>query len=1069
MNRLRALTRGVASLAALAALLVGLPVLLSSWGRLPGSPSGDWWDRLSDTAVSDTTVFVVLTLAAWVAWATFAAAVVVEFVAGIRGFQAPRIAFAGPFQRSARTLVAGVLLMLSLLQSAGPSYASVHRATAANASGATASSLGHESTEPGHIIAITITPDGTAADTSTPDESAPQAIPRDTAPVIEVERGDSPWSLAEDHLGDGLRWRELYEINRGLPQPDGRSWTNPELIVPGWQLRLPSPQHVPTPQSPTETTDAADVVHVVQRGDTLSSIAGHYLGDPTRYPELFDANSDRIQPDGRRLTDPNLIVVGWNLVIPATQEPNVAEPVDAPSEPEQTTDVGETDDSLATTPTTTTPPPTTTTPPAPSTTTPQPPPPTTGPAPAVTVPTTHTDTEAATSGNGGSPAPILVGLAGATALSTGLALRLRWLRRRRATRGSAAAAVIPSDAEIAVVAAADVPLVRWAGQQIATLIRDLDPRKVTGAPLAVELSEEAGIEILWDAPQHSPTVGAWRAADGGWAWRLEYDPESPVPPDELPPGIPALVTIGQREGRQLLIDLEAFGTLAVTGPTDCTAGLLRSVALELACGNDLADAYVSIVDIDVDPLVAPRHRLTVQTLTEAIESAANAIDSVGAAIRHDSRADTFRARIGGAAPIEATVIVASGCQGSIGATFSPRRGAALVMASDRAAIADGRARIEISGDGASARLEPLGIDFTPVRLDASTADALAAATVAVVDLPEVGPDGVDSSALGPHATDEGGNDEVRPSGEQAVITNHRVNGHEHGVDTTHVFTVGLGAEMTTTDTPSNRSAEPTTDSDGQLFATDSTGPDLVVRVLGVPSIPDRPDIGRRELILAVLLACRGGTLAASAAQDALWGGKPVEPKTVWNFVAAVRRALGDFDDGTPVMPAADRAHGTLRLHPRVTTDLHLLRRTVAATDEMSSTEAMSALRDALSMVEGPPFDAVGYDWAHRDQDVAEAARVIEQAVDRLVALAVDAGQHDLARHAISRGLRGLPGDEHLYRLRMRLEAHAGNTRGLVGAYEELCVYLADLEVEPSPATTALYNELRSQRTSSTVS
>ena len=74
-----------------------------------------------------------------------------------------------------------------------------------------------------------------------------------------------------------------------------------------------------------------------------------------------------------------------------------------------------------------------------------------------------------------------------------------------------------------------------------------------------------------------------------------------------------------------------------------------------------------------------------------------------------------------------------------------------------------------------------------------------------------------------------------------------------------------------------------------------TGPELVVRVLGVPAIPDRPDIGRRELILAVLLACRGGTLAASAAQDALWGGKPVEPKTVWNFVAAVRRALGDFE------------------------------------------------------------------------------------------------------------------------------------------------------------------------------
>ncbi|MEI2654665.1 MAG: LysM peptidoglycan-binding domain-containing protein, partial [Microthrixaceae bacterium] len=209
---------------------------------------------------------VVLTLAAWVAWATFAAAVVVEFVAGIRGIQAPRIAFAGPFQRSARTLVAGVLLMLSLLQSAGPSYASVPRATAATV---TPASFAHESPQPGHVIEVTIASARTTYDASSSDESAPTNDPQDAAPVIEVERGDSPWSLAEAHLGDGLRWRELYEINRGLPQPDGPSWTNPELIVPGWQLRLPGAPQNPALQSPVETTDAAEVVHVVQRGDTL--------------------------------------------------------------------------------------------------------------------------------------------------------------------------------------------------------------------------------------------------------------------------------------------------------------------------------------------------------------------------------------------------------------------------------------------------------------------------------------------------------------------------------------------------------------------------------------------------------------------------------------------------------------------------------------------------------------------------------------------------------------------------------------------------------------------------------
>ena len=69
-----------------------------------------------------------------------------------------------------------------------------------------------------------------------------------------------------------------------------------------------------------------------------------------------------------------------------------------------------------------------------------------------------------------------------------------------------AAAVIPSDAEIAVVAAADVPLVRWAGQQIAALVRDLDPRKVTGAPLAVLRSLEARETVAAGLTELEPSV-----------------------------------------------------------------------------------------------------------------------------------------------------------------------------------------------------------------------------------------------------------------------------------------------------------------------------------------------------------------------------------------------------------------------------------------------------------------------------------------------------------------------------------------------------------------------------------
>ena len=49
----------------------------------------------------------------------------------------------------------------------------------------------------------------------------------------------------------------------------------------------------------------------VQPGDTLRSIAMAYLGDENRWPEIYDLNKGVVQADGRALTDPNLIRVGW--------------------------------------------------------------------------------------------------------------------------------------------------------------------------------------------------------------------------------------------------------------------------------------------------------------------------------------------------------------------------------------------------------------------------------------------------------------------------------------------------------------------------------------------------------------------------------------------------------------------------------------------------------------------------------------------------------------------------------------------------------------------------------------
>jgi len=48
-----------------------------------------------------------------------------------------------------------------------------------------------------------------------------------------VVRGDNLWNIARQHLGDGRRYREIFELNRDQIQ-------NPNLIFPGQVLRLPA-------------------------------------------------------------------------------------------------------------------------------------------------------------------------------------------------------------------------------------------------------------------------------------------------------------------------------------------------------------------------------------------------------------------------------------------------------------------------------------------------------------------------------------------------------------------------------------------------------------------------------------------------------------------------------------------------------------------------------------------------------------------------------------------------------------------------------------------------------------
>jgi nucleoid-associated protein YgaU len=90
----------------------------------------------------------------------------------------------------------------------------------------------------------------------------------------------------------------------------------------------PTPEPTPEPTveptaEPESTADAAESTagqaYVVQPGDTLTALAQEYLGSETRYKEIVAATNEMAKQDPayKQITDPNMIVVGQQIWIPA--------------------------------------------------------------------------------------------------------------------------------------------------------------------------------------------------------------------------------------------------------------------------------------------------------------------------------------------------------------------------------------------------------------------------------------------------------------------------------------------------------------------------------------------------------------------------------------------------------------------------------------------------------------------------------------------------------------------------------------------------------------------------------
>lgn len=250
--------RAGAALIALAALLLGVPWFLLTFTEPALFLRVDWWDALIVGADSRV-VLALLAVVGWAAWGVVALTIALELLSVL---SRQRLRLQLPGTGWLRPLV-GALVVAAV---AAPSVASADVA-------------------PHPPDASAGAPTATAA-TETPAEATP--VPRGRHYL--VQPGDELWSVAERELGSGDRWREVVALNPGL--------SSEAPLEQGATLLLP------------EDASWAPPTVVVEKGDTLWHIAESQLGDPTRWPEIHEANLDQI-------ADPDQIDVGWALRIPA--------------------------------------------------------------------------------------------------------------------------------------------------------------------------------------------------------------------------------------------------------------------------------------------------------------------------------------------------------------------------------------------------------------------------------------------------------------------------------------------------------------------------------------------------------------------------------------------------------------------------------------------------------------------------------------------------------------------------------------------------------------------------------
>ncbi|RAY12161.1 hypothetical protein DPM19_25900 [Actinomadura craniellae] len=1016
---------GVAATVLLAALVVGVPVLLLA---VFGSPLPDRPPALDDFTqqIGPSTLLTILAALVWLAWLQLLVCVAVEVHAGIRGIGVPaRVPLAGGTQSLVHRLVVTALLLFTATTAIVPAFAAGRGLQPAQAVATEAPQFRQMA-----ATAPAETPPPAAADLPT-EQPTQKAL---TTKIYRVQppegrHHESLWEIAEKCLGDGRRYKEIYALNKGREQPDGSKLSIASLIRPGWILEMPADA------ANARVVPVDDLDEYFQYGKAKPDPAPE---PPVQAPPAEEPPSAQpappAEPPSAQPTPP--------AEPPATQpaEPPSAQPAPAPpptratpTKPAQPTRPPAEPPSAQPVP-----PPARATPTEPGAAAPAPKPSAERPAerPAETSrPRTPTELggEAGTGGaqvpGGGQPSerpeqpaadvdlvPVDIGwpqsLAAGALLAAGLLAALgRRRREQRWHRGFGEMIARPEGA-----AAAAEQALRIGSDEDAVRLLDLGLRQLSQSLAADDrtLPTVYGVHLgaesldLWIAPADRHPPAPWEAHDDGQVWRLHATalPELEAADlGEVLAPYPGLVSIGTNDTGRILVDLEAaHGLIALRGPADTRRAVLAAVALELATNRWSDHMRITLVGFGSELVqVAPDRIRAVHTLADALPELEGRTEEVRQALAA-SGADS---------------VLTGRCRGVFGEAWMPHY---LIMADEP--TPDEAARL-----GALAR----------------TGRRMAAGYLV--------PGDVSSAAWTWEVTPEG----ALHAGvlgfdvEAQLIPDEQ---YRAVVDLFHT-----AGRLDAAALPDPRAAL----GDEPPAAVDDR-PAADIRLLGSVEVdaPGPMDDSRRPLCTEVLvyLAAHPGGVHPTVLGGAVWP-RGVTAGVRDATIARVSDWLGRDSRGRPNLYYDER--GRIRLGSEVRIDWSVFRWLVWRSAAEPDSEA-AYMAYALDLVRGPLLadrPRGRYGWLAADDLEYEAtARVIDVS-HRLVLIRLDDGDARGAVEAARAGLRLVPDEEVLWRDLLRATHAAGDLTQVEVVADELRAYLGHdpLLDQIQPETEALIEEL----------